>query len=207
MNKIYRNALIEIFSLKKIKRTGWLLPGRNLNEQRVESVSDHTWASCMLAEMFLPATRGELIGLVGEEQGDDKYDKTEIVRMLIVHDLSEAYTGDVALGCKTDKDRELEEARMAYYATLAKYSPFENMKHIYRRWEKYEERTDYNAKVAKDIDQLECFIQLFMYKDMLIEENGETNWLRLQEEWEASLTIRTRFGKWLYCFIKKNLFG
>lgn len=206
MDKIYEKAISEIFNLKKRKRVGWLLPGRNLEESQVESVADHTWGVCIVAEIFLPSTKEEMIEIVGEEPGIEEYDKEKILRMLLVHDLSEAYTGDIALGYKTDGDRKKEEDRMAYYATLARLSPFKNLDEIYKRWEKYEERKQYNAKVAKDIDQLECYIQLFMYKDLLISKNGFEQWNRIAKEWYEDLKLKTKFGVWLCSFIKETFF-
>ena len=204
MNKIYGKAISEIFNLKKRKRVGWMLPGRNLEECQVESVADHTWGVCMVAEIFLPSTKEEMIKIEGEEPGIEEYDKEKILRMLLVHDLSEAYTGDIALGYKTDNDRKKEEDRMAYYATLAQLSPFENLGEIYKRWEEYEERKQYNAKLAKDIDQLECYIQLFMYKELLISKNGIQEWTKIEEGWFENLKLKTKFGVWLCNFIKEN---
>lgn len=42
MDNIYENAITEIFNLKRRKRVEWLLLGRNLKENEVESVADHT---------------------------------------------------------------------------------------------------------------------------------------------------------------------
>ncbi len=206
MDKIYEKAISEIFNLKKRKRVGWLLPGRNLEEYQVESVADHTWGVCMVAEIFLPSTKEEMIRVVGEEPGIEEYDKEKILRMLLVHDLSEAYTGDIALGYKTDGDRKKEEDRMAYYATLAHISPFKNLDEIYKRWEEYEERKQYNAKITKDIDQLECYIQLFMYKELLISKNGVEQWNNVAKEWYENLKLKTKFGVWLCSLIKETFF-
>lgn len=206
MKNIYENTISEIFNLKQRNRVGWLLPGRNLKEEEVESVADHTWGTCIVAEIFLPPTIDKLIELIGDDIGIEQYNKEKIIRMLIVHDLSEAYTGDIALGYKTDGDRQEEENRMAYYAKLAQFSPFENMENLYKMWEEYEERTEYNAKIAKDIDQLECYIQLYMYKDLMINRNGIENWNVLSEEWAGNLRLKTKFGEWLYKFIREKLF-
>lgn len=206
MKNIYEKTICEIFNLKKRNRVGWLLPGRNLKENEVESVADHTWGTCMIAEMFLPPAKEQMIELVGSEKGVEKYDKGEIIRMLLVHDLSEAYTGDIALGYKTDGDRQKEEDRMAYYSTLSQFPHFKNMGDIYNRWEVYEEREEYNAKVAKDIDQLECYIQLYMYKDLIIIRNGKKQWDILSNEWADNLKLKTKFGKWLYKFIQDKIY-
>ena len=207
MKELNRDILVELFGLKKKLRTGWMLPGRNVKSDEAESVADHTWAACMIAELFLPETREEMIKLIGSEPGIEEYDKNEILRILIVHDLSEAYVGDIALGYKTDVDRQKEENRMVYYASLAKYTPFENFEKIFRRWENYEERISYNAKIVKDIDQLECYIQLYMYKEIIIDRNGELHWEELTKEWADRLKLRTSYGKWLYSFIYSSLFN
>lgn len=55
MNKEnYKLLLNEIYSLKQVKRQGWLLPGRGLCHDIVESVSDHSWCTTMLALLLLP---------------------------------------------------------------------------------------------------------------------------------------------------------
>lgn len=206
MNSVYKNVISEVFNLKNRQRVGWLLPGRDLKETEVESVADHTWGTCIVAEIFLPPTMEKLIELAGNDMGIEQYDKSKVIRMLIVHDLSEAYTGDIALGQKTDGDRQKEEDRMSYYSTLSKVSPFENMAEIYARWEEYEAKIDYNAKLAKDIDQLECYIQLYMYKNIILERNGTKQWSILSDEWANSLKLRTNFGKWLYQFIQEHCY-
>lgn len=207
MEKLNKDILVEVFGLKKKLRTGWMLPGRDIKADEVESVADHTWAACMIAELFLPETMEELVDLIGHEPGVEEYDKKEILRILIIHDLSEAYVGDIALGYKTDVDRQNEENRMAYYASLAKYAPFQNFAKIFQRWENYEERKSYNSKIVKDIDQLECYIQLYMYKNIIIDRNGKSHWEELARDWADRLKIRTNYGKWLYNFIYNSLFS
>mgnify|MGYP004679111123 CR=1 FL=1 len=44
-----------------------------------------------------------------ENEECDGYNKNRIINMLLVHDMAEAYTGDIPYGLKTEQDKEIEK--------------------------------------------------------------------------------------------------
>ena len=72
------------------------------------------------------------------------------------------------------------------------------LKEVNELWSEFELLESFNSKVAKDIDQIEGFIQLLMYKDRLIKRNGAVSWKNLVMEWKKNITIRTSIGELLY---------
>ena len=206
--QLYKEILSEIYNLKKTKRSGWIITGRDLDERETESVSDHSWGACILAMLFLPDSKKEYLKMFKTKKcNDNGYNKNKIITMLVVHDMAEAYTGDVPFGYKTNQDKKKEKARWCYYDSLAKHSPFKNLSTIKKLWDEYEENKSINAKIAKDIDQIESFTQLIMYKEMFVNLKGLDYWNNISEEWINSITIRTNVGKYLFNFLKKYLFG
>lgn len=182
--------IFEIMNLKQQKRSGWIISGRDMCPEEVESVSDHSWAACMIALLYLPEWITE-----NNIYSTEMYDKERIIRMLIVHDLAESFLGDIAYGMKTLEDKERERERFDYYASLNMDKYKNSLTEINELWVEFEALQTFNSKVAKDIDQIEGFIQLNIYKDKLISKNGIDNWKMLVKEWKGNLLIRTHLGK------------
>lgn len=65
--------------------------------ERRESVADHSWRIALMAMLL----REE------EEFSDTDIDK--VIRMCLIHDLGEAFTGDIPTFVKKDSDRETED--------------------------------------------------------------------------------------------------
>ena len=78
--------------LKGELRHCWTLPDRR------ESVADHSWRLALTAML-----------LTGEAEYRD-YDMDRVVRMCLIHDLGEAFTGDIPAFLKTGADGEKEDA-------------------------------------------------------------------------------------------------
>lgn len=192
---LYTNVLLfnEIYNLKRIKRQGWLRPGRGLSLNVVESVSDHSWCATMLALLLLPNTLDEYKEKYHDSEDVESYDKDKIIKMLVVHDLAEAHTGDIPKGEKNKQDEIDEKSRFLYYKQL-NYSNKVNIDDLYNLWEEFSLCKTLNAKIAKDIDQLECYIQLSFYREDLIDINGITGWRKVYINWLSSLNLNTLFG-------------
>jgi len=65
---------------------------------RKESVADHSWRIALMAML-----------LTGEAEYRD-YDMDKVIRMCLIHDLGEAFTGDIPTFLKTNQDAEHEDA-------------------------------------------------------------------------------------------------
>ena len=80
----------------------------------VESVAEHTWGCCLLALLFLGDDADKCVFADSNElQELGNYDLSNIISLLIVHDLGEINGGDVPKGEKTmeDERRELQCVR------------------------------------------------------------------------------------------------
>lgn len=142
--------------LHTIGRTGWITRGmkgyknNKENEDKwkksiyiAESVAEHTLNSWLLGYIFLP-----------EEYDDSKYNKQQILELLLVHDFAEVCTGDIVN--KSDKQRKKEKRYMQDF--LGKGTP------VYKAWRAVWGSTDdYVLKVARDIDRIQAVYQYFRY--------------------------------------------
>ena len=109
---------------------------------RHESVAEHSWRlalmACWLRDDFPEA------------------DMDKVIRMCLIHDLGEAFTGDIPTFIKTDADRAVEDNLLdAWVASLP--APFcEEMRALYREMN---ERKTLEARIFKALDGLEALIQ------------------------------------------------
>ena len=109
---------------------------------RRESVAEHCWMMTLMA-MFL------------REEFPD-VDMNKVIEMCIIHDLGEAFTGDIPAFDKTIAD-EAKEEEMLYSWVKSLPEPFAGkMQALYDEMAKRETK---EAKVYKAIDGLEAVIQ------------------------------------------------
>lgn len=209
---VYSHALMKLYEMKKIERSGWSESGREINkETRVESDADHTWACCMLANIFLTDRIDDCVFLSDEEKAKyaDTYSLDKIIRLLLVHDLPEVYTGDIpAKKQDKEKKKKQETNAMQSIAALDSFPGFNSFTNISKLWNEYEKKESINAKIAYHIDQIEPLIQLFIYREFL--PKGEKTIQR--DDWReyAQNSIQTfapdlSFGYKLIEFLSKYI--
>ena len=109
---------------------------------RHESVAEHCWMMTLMAF------------LMKEEFPQADMDK--VIRMCIIHDLGEAFTGDIPVFRKTAADEEKEEALLMNWVRSLPKDKAEEMLALY---EEMEARETLEAKIYKTIDSLEAVIQ------------------------------------------------
>ena len=109
---------------------------------RHESVAEHCWMMTLMAFMMK------------EEFPEADMDK--VIRMCIIHDLGEAFTGDIPSFYKTDADEEREEMLLKDWVRSLPKEKAEEMLALY---EEMEARQTLEAKIYKTIDGLEAVIQ------------------------------------------------
>ena len=109
---------------------------------RHESVAEHSWRLALMAFWL------------GDEFPEADMDR--VIRMCLIHDLGEAFTGDIPTFIKTDADRAVEDNLLdAWVASLP--APFcEEMRALYREMN---ERKTLEARIFKALDGLEALIQ------------------------------------------------
>ena len=112
------------------------------SEGRHESVAEHSWRLALMAYFI----RDEF----------PEADMDKVVRMCLIHDLGEAFTGDIPSFVKTGADEEKEEKLLhAWVASLPE--PYcSEMRSLY---EEMEERKTVEAKIYKALDNMEAVIQ------------------------------------------------
>ena len=148
--------ILEVASrLKRTTRHCWTEPDRK------ESVADHSWRIALMAMLLTP----EFPGL----------DMDKVIRMCLIHDLGEAFTGDIPTFWKTKEDEQKEEHLFdSWVATL----PEETREEWTGLLAEMEALETPEAKLYKALDKMEAVITH--------NESDISTWLPL--EYELQLT-------------------
>ena len=109
---------------------------------RHESVAEHSWMMTLMAFF------------VKDEFPDVDMDK--VIKMCIIHDLGEAFTGDIPTFEKNESHEKMEQKLLDDWVDSLPKSFSEEMKSLYTEMDK---RESMEAKVYKAIDSLEALIQ------------------------------------------------
>lgn len=109
---------------------------------RHESVAEHSWMMTLMA-FFLKDEFPEL-------------DMNKVIEMCIIHDLGEAFTGDIPTFEKTAANEQTEEALLSQWIHSLPEPYASKMTDLYREMEL---RETAEAKLYKSIDGLEALIQ------------------------------------------------
>jgi 5'-deoxynucleotidase YfbR-like HD superfamily hydrolase len=184
-----RKVLDELYKLKGIKRVGWTSRGM----ANTESVPDHVFGTMLLARLLLPETNSDGGKL------PNGYDKEEVMRMLLIHELAEAYTGD---RLPSEHSSVEEEGWFTKMETALTYRVFPGLENIHHDWHAFEYSDNLNARIARDLDKIENLVQLWMYALVEGREVPEVG------EWVLDLIqdVKTDIGKGLLSTVR-TLFG
>lgn len=109
---------------------------------RHESVAEHSWMMTLMA-FFMKDEFPEV-------------DMDKVIRMCIIHDLGEAFTGDIPSFDKTKENEEKEEKLLYEWVQSLPGKYAEEMSALYEEMDK---RETIEAKIYKAIDGLEAVIQ------------------------------------------------
>ena len=112
------------------------------SQGRRESVAEHSWRIALMAYF------------VRDEFPEADMDK--VIRMCLIHDLGEIFTGDIPTFLKTDADEQREEALLTEWVRSLPEPYAEEMEALYREME---EQKTVEARVYKAMDSLEAVIQ------------------------------------------------
>jgi putative hydrolase of HD superfamily len=110
--------------------------------RRVESVAEHSWRVALMA--FL------LKDEFPEADGD------KVVKMCLIHDLGECFTGDIPTFIKTDEDRDVEDSLLGRWVASLPQEVSTEMEALFREMEAQE---TLEARIYKSLDKLEALIQ------------------------------------------------
>lgn len=109
---------------------------------RRESVAEHCWMACFMAFLM-------------KEQFPEA-DMDKVIRMCIIHDLGEAFTGDIPVFRKTQAD-EVKEEEMLYGWVCS--LPKEKTEEMMDLYEEMQAQQTLEAKLYKAIDGMEAVVQ------------------------------------------------
>lgn len=111
---------------------------------RAESTAEHSWRLCLMALMF----ERELAGL----------DMARLLKLLVVHDLGEAISGDTpAVAQHADPHRAARER--ADLIALCHSLPIDLRDTIVEIWDEYAAGRSPEAVIAKGLDKIESMMQ------------------------------------------------
>jgi putative hydrolases of HD superfamily len=156
--------LTELARLKSLPRTGWLLRG----VRDVESLADHSfgvaWAAMLLADCA--RARGMHV------------DVERVLRMALLHDLTEARTGDLPATVKKYFGADALHAADERIAAEM-LGPLGRVGADYiKLWREYEARASLEARIVKAADKIDLLVQANEY------EKGGAQ--ALSEFWEGA---------------------
>lgn len=144
--------LIDLFKLKELKRTGWVVEPREI--ENPETVASHMYGVYLIAYFLLPERKKD----------NDEYDKTKIINMLLVHDLAEAYIGDLLPHQKNKEKEKQERISFDNLSLLGTYSGIANVSEIESLYYEFQKSETINGIIAREIDKLDNLLQLHIYK-------------------------------------------
>ena len=132
-------------------------------ENRKESVADHSWRIALMAML-----------LSGEPEFQDT-DMNKVVRMCLIHDLGETFTGDIPSFEKTDQNVQTEDAQFLTWASTFPSPQRQEWLSLLDEMEKLQTK---EARTYKALDKLEALISH--------NESDLSTWLPL--EYDLQLT-------------------
>jgi len=140
-------AWFECARLKQLFRQGWLQHG--VPEASCESVADHAFGVVLLALFLVDEYFPEL-------------DRNKVLLMAILHDLAEAYVGDLTPA----DDVTPAEKHQRENDALERITKDLHMGVTYREiWHEFEAQQSPEARFVKQIDRLEMALQASRYEN------------------------------------------
>ena len=138
------DAVVALDTLSDLPRPGWLLRG----VRPCESIADHTFGVALVALLMTDALR----------EAGERVDGERVLRMAILHDASEARTGDIPMPIKT---AELEQAMDVLEARLAaELLP----PGLIADWTEAERGDSLEARIVKAADNVHMMIKASIYE-------------------------------------------
>ena len=132
-----------VSELKKTPRKGWK---EKIGIERPESVADHSFSAAVMAMVFSDLK---------------KLDTEKMLKMALLHDLSESITGDFTPGeiSKNDK-KEIENQTMK---EILSRLPSEMSIQYEKIWNEFQDGISKESSLMHEIDRLEMAIQSLKY--------------------------------------------
>ena len=146
MDKIYK-YFKEINKLNQLIRTGWLI--RKVKADRLESVSEHAFTTCLLALSVI-----------------DKYnlslDVEKLLKMILIHEVGEIDVGDIPVS-DTEKHKNKHEKELQGVIRVSNILEEQWMLDL---WLEFEEKKSKEAQFAYKMDKLNAVLQAKYYSEV-----------------------------------------
>lgn len=143
-------AYLEINHLKRLFRQGWLQAG--VPREYCESVAEHVFGMTLLAWMVVES------GLAAD------VDRDKVLRMTLVHEIGEIYTGDITPGDGVAVD---EKQRREREGLLRVANRLPDRIEWIALWEEFEAGESNEARLVRQLDRLEMALQAWVYEKQL----------------------------------------
>jgi putative hydrolases of HD superfamily len=138
-------AWYEIIQLKQLFRQGWIQ--RGIDSAACETVAEHTFGNAMLCLMLLPR--------------HPELDPLKVLKMALVHDVGEAYVGDITPMDNVPSEIKKAKESAAIDTILGKLPEGKLLIDVFHE---YEAQQTPEAKFVKQIDRLEFAFQASVYE-------------------------------------------
>lgn len=135
--------------LKYKIRADWDKNHWNINSDRLESIAEHVYGTCILALSF-------------DSQFDFNMDINKVVTMLTLHEIGEVLIGDIT---PFDNVTEEEKAKIEHKAMKEVLGDIEKKDEYFNLLLEFDERKTPEARFAYLCDKMEADIQAKVYQD------------------------------------------
>jgi len=153
MDEKIKNAMRFYLLATKLKykiRSGWDKEHWNINSERIESVAEHVYGTCILA-----------ISLDSEFQLNMNMDK--VLKMLTIHEIGEVLIGDIT---PFDNITIEEKTQLEHKAVEKVLGDLCNKEELFNLLCEFDEHISKESKFAYLCDKMEADIQAKVYEDM-----------------------------------------
>ena len=131
-------------NLKRIPRQGWI---DKLSLNNPESVADHSYSMAVMS-------------MVISDLGN--YDSEKILKMVLLHDLSESYIGDYTPE-QISKEGKNKLENNAFNEIIKKLPNLIQSQYL-KIWQEYQENKSPESNIVHQIDKLEMVLQAKIYQ-------------------------------------------
>lgn len=199
----------DLIGFKDVKRLGWYYdttPKKKIRsaevhayvneiDSMIESDMEHTFECYIIGLLYLPDRNPN-------RKKYPKYNKQEILNILMIHDLGEIGSGDI-LPLMEDWDdiRKQEKAFNEALYVMGTKPEISNLTEYFGLWKKWEKKEHCNAKIAKDIDKIQMVYKMLkLIRDKKIHFTEE----RIKSFWRERDELLTDIGKHIYNILIAN---
>ena len=136
--------------LKYKIRSGWDEKHWNVSKERLESIAEHVYGTCILA-------------LAIDSEFETNLDISKVIKMLVLHELGEVKIGDITPFDNISPEEKMEKEHAAIKEVLGDLIKKEE---YFALLFEFDERKTKEAIFAYHCDKLEANIQAKVYQDM-----------------------------------------